>query len=53
VTEGCPALLVDEFEEVFRAWEWLQQGVLPMAGGWSDQSPLWIEMMEIVRRAKG
>jgi len=25
----------------------------PLAGGWSDQSPVWIEMMDIIRKAKG
>jgi len=44
----CPVVYLDEFADAFKAWQWLQRGHLPVAGGWADQSPVWIVAMEII-----
>jgi len=46
----CPVLDIEECFEVFKAWWWLDRhGHLPTAGGWADQSPVWLELMDIIR----
>jgi len=44
----CPVAQMLDVWDVFRSWEWLQRGVMPAPGGWTDQSPVWIELMEVV-----
>jgi len=44
----CPAGHLPKYAEAFRAWRWMQRGHLPAAGGWADQSPVWIVAMEII-----
>lgn len=54
----CPVVHQLEVNEVFRSWNWLHDSSLPeqmrtpVGGGWSDQSPVWIEMMELLREVQ-
>jgi len=43
---------LNEYADAFRSWEWLQDKILPTAGGYEDQSPVWIEIMEIIRSVR-
>lgn len=35
-------------ENFFRGWGLLEKGILPHAGGWSEQPAYWIQAFEII-----
>jgi len=39
------------FNEVFRAYQWLQKGYFPSPGTWADQPAKLIDLVEVIDRA--
>ncbi len=53
VSEACPVLDMLDLWPAFRAWLWLDRwGVLPTAGGWADQSPVFLEIVEAIESCR-
>jgi len=52
---ACPVVFQIEYDAVFRAWNrYVDENLpsamrMPLAGGWSDQPPLFIELMDILQ----
>jgi len=44
----CPVFLGKEFEKFFFAWNQMEKGILPTAGGWAEQPAYWIQAFQII-----
>ena len=44
----CPVFLGREFEKFFFAWNLVEKGILPAAGGWGDQPYYWIQAFQVI-----
>lgn len=45
----CPYREAAPVEAVFRAWRFLRShGILPVAGGWLDQTAAFVEAVEVI-----
>ena len=49
VTECCPVLWLDEYAQVVRTHLYLGKGILPHAGGWSEQPAVLMLLVEIFK----
>jgi len=46
----CPVLFINQYGIVFRAFNYSEQGILPFAGGWTEQPAKLMHFVGIVRR---
>lgn len=53
VTECCPVLWLDEYAPVVRTHLYLEKGILPHAGGWSEQPAVLMMLAEIFKSEAG
>jgi len=44
----CPVFIRQNYQEIFLAWDMLDKGVPPAAGGWAQQPYHWIQALQAI-----